>query len=170
MNRSYATENYQLVHPVLENRLAALQVDLNEVQLERFASREQHIMQVYCSRYLNQAYRFYQKLMGLCYADPPFSQLPKVLTKITLEGARVVLCSPGWGTTGEHAFWRRLLDRMTVGRSELPNGPVYVPEDSQETMPSLECRRFLSILDGSLNPVPVSDLDQVVLKEVMAET
>ena len=28
---------------------------------------------------------------------------------------------------------------------------------------------FLSIVDGSLNPVPVSDLDEVVLKELMAE-
>ena len=33
MNRSYRTENYQLVQPVLENGLAALQVDLNEVQV-----------------------------------------------------------------------------------------------------------------------------------------
>ena len=29
--------------------------------------------------------------------------------------------------------------------------------------------QFLSIVDGSLNPVPVNDLDQVVLKELMAE-
>ena len=42
--------------------------------------------------------------MGLCYANPPFSQLSKVLTKIALEGARVVLCTPDWGTTGEHAY------------------------------------------------------------------
>ena len=32
--------------------------------------------------------------MGLCYANPPFSQLAKVLTKIALKGARVVLCTP----------------------------------------------------------------------------
>ena len=59
--------------------------------------------------------------MGLCYANPPFSQHSKVLTKVALEGARVVLCTPDWGTTGEHAYWRRLLDRMTVGRTELPD-------------------------------------------------
>ena len=55
VNRSYRTENYQLVRPVLENGLAALQVDLNEVQVELFASKEQHMMQLYCSRYLNNA-------------------------------------------------------------------------------------------------------------------
>ena len=59
MNRSYRTENYPLVRPVLENGLAALQVDLNEIQVELFASKEQHMMQLYCSRYLDNAYCFY---------------------------------------------------------------------------------------------------------------
>ena len=56
-----------------------------------------------------------------------------------------------------------------MGRTELPNGLIYVPEDSQETMPAPEWGSFLSIVDGSPNPVPVSDLDQVVLKQLMAK-
>ena len=168
VSRSYQAEEYWLVRPVLENEMAALQVDLNEVQVEFFASKEQHMMQLYCSQYLKNTYRFYWRSTGLCYANPPFSQLAKVLTKIALEVARVILCTPDWGTTGEYAYWRCLLDHMTVGRTELPNGPIHVPEDSQETTPALEWGSFLSIKDGSLNPVPVSDLDQVVLKEVMA--
>ena len=71
-------------------------------------------------------------------------------------------------TTGRHVYWRRLSDGMRVGRTELPNGPIYVHGDSQGTMPAPEWGSFLSIVDGSLNPVPVSDLDQVVLKELMA--
>ena len=126
-------------------------------------------MQLYCSGYLNNAHRFNRESTGLCYANPPIFQLTKVLTKIALEGARVVLCTPDWGTTDEHAFWRRLLDRTTVGSPELPNGPIYAPEDSQETMPAPEWGSFLSIVDGSPNPVPVRDLDQVVLKELVAE-
>ena len=62
-----------------------------------------------------------------------------------------------------------LLDRMTVGRSELPDGPIYVPDGSQDTMQATEWSSFLSIADGSLNPVPVSDLDQVVVKELMTK-
>ena len=69
-------------------------VDLNEVHVELFVCKEQHMMQLYCSRYLNNAYRFYWRSMGLCYAKTPFSQLAKVLTKIALKGARVVLCTP----------------------------------------------------------------------------
>ena len=81
----------------------------------------------------------------------------------------MVLCTPDFDTTGEHVYWRRSLDRMTLGRTELPDGPIYVPKDSQETMPAPEWGSFLSIADGALNPVPVSDPDQVVLKELMAE-
>ena len=66
-------------------------VDLNEVQVELFASKEQHMMQLYCLRYLNNAYRFYWRSMGLCHANPPFPQLAKVLIKIALKGARVVI-------------------------------------------------------------------------------
>ena len=52
------------------------------------------MMQLYCSRYLNNACRFYWRSMRLCYPNPPFSQLAKVLTQIALKGARVVLCTP----------------------------------------------------------------------------
>ena len=64
-------ENYQLARHVLENGLAALQVNLDEIQVELFASRQQHIMQLYCARPLNNAFRFFWKAMGLAYANPP---------------------------------------------------------------------------------------------------
>ena len=126
-------------------------------------------MQLYCSRYLNDTYGFYWRSMGLCYANPPFFQIAKVLTKVAREGWRLVLCTPDSGTTGEHAYGRRLLDSLSVGRTELLNGPMYVPEDSRENMPAPEWGSFLSIVDGSLNPVPVRHLDQVVLKELTAK-
>ena len=57
----YRTENYQLARHVLENGLAALQVTLDEIQVEGFASQQQHIMQLYCSKQLNNAFRFLWK-------------------------------------------------------------------------------------------------------------
>ena len=58
---------------------------------------------------------------------------------------------------------------MTLGRVQLPDGPFYVPEDSDTAIQAPEWASFLSIVDGSINPVPLCDLDQVLLKEVMAE-
>ena len=54
---NYRTENYQSARHVLENGLAALQVNLDEIQVELFASQQQHIMQLYCSKQLNNAFR-----------------------------------------------------------------------------------------------------------------
>ena len=79
------------------------------------------------------------------------------------------MCTPDLGCSGEHAYWRRMLDRMTVGRVQLPDSPIYVPEDSDTAMQPPEWASFLSIIDVSLNPVPLYDLDQVLLKEIMAE-
>ena len=94
---NYRTENYQLARHVLENRLAALRVTLDEIQEELFASQQQHIMQLYCSKHLNNAFGFFRKTIGLAYANPPFSLLAKILTKIAYEGGRVVMCTPDWG-------------------------------------------------------------------------
>ena len=91
---NYRTENHQLARHVLENGLAALQVNLDEIQVELFASQQQHIMQLYSSKQMNNAFRFFWKAMGLAYANPPFSLLEKVLTKIAYEGGRVVMCTP----------------------------------------------------------------------------
>ena len=166
---NYCTENYQLARHFLEIGLAALQVSPDEIQVELFASQQRHIMQLYCSKHLNNAFRFFWKAMGLAHASHAFSLLAKVLTKIAYEGGRVVMCTPHWGCSGEHAYWRLMLDRMTVGRVQLPDGPIYVPEDSNTAMQAPEWASFSSIADGSLNPAPLCDPDQVLLKDVMAE-
>ena len=90
---NYHTENYPLARHVLEKGLAALQVTLDEIQVELFASQRQHVMQLYFLKHLNNAFRFFWKAMGLAYANPPFSLLAKVLPKslIREEG---LSCAP----------------------------------------------------------------------------
>ena len=72
VNRSHRIESYQLLQPVLGNGVVALQVDLNEVQVQSFANNEKHVMQLYCLQNLNNAYHFHWRSMGWCYANPPF--------------------------------------------------------------------------------------------------
>ena len=91
---NYRTGTYPLARQVPETGLAALQVTLDEIQVELFASQQQHIMQLFCLKHMNNAFRFFWKAMGLAYANPPFSLLPKVLTKIADEGGRVLMCTP----------------------------------------------------------------------------
>ena len=70
VNWSYGTGNYLVVRPDLENRLASLQVELNDVQVESFTSKEEHMMQLYCSRYVNNAYPLYWRLIGCAMLTP----------------------------------------------------------------------------------------------------
>ena len=83
---NYHTENYQLAPHLLENRLGVLQVSVDEIQAELFASQHLHLMQLLCSKNLNNAFRFLWKAGGVGYADPPFSLPAKVLTEIAYEG------------------------------------------------------------------------------------
>ena len=94
----------------------------------------------------------------LCFANPAISQLAKVLTKIALEGARVVLFTPKKDSPETHAYCMHLLHHTTVRRTEFPNGPIYVPEDSQDTMSAPGWGCLLSIVDCSLTHVPVVTL------------
>ena len=110
--------------------------------MELFASKQQHFIQLYCSKHLNDAFCFFWKAMGLAYANPPFSLLAKVLTQIAYEGVRVVMCTPDSGCSGEHAYWRRMQDQVTVGRVQLPDDLIYVPEDSDTAMQALEWASF----------------------------
>ena len=120
---NYCTGNYPLARHILQKGLAALQESLDGIHFELFASKQQHIMQLYCSKHMNNAFCFLRKAMSLAYANPPFSLLAKVLTKIASEGGRVVMCTPDWGCSGVHAYSRQMLDRMTVGRVQLPDCP-----------------------------------------------
>ena len=78
---NYRTENYQLLWHVLENGLAALQVSLDDIQVELFASQHQLLMQFYGSKHLNNAFGFFWNALGLACANPLFSLVAKVLTK-----------------------------------------------------------------------------------------
>ena len=64
--------------------------------MEFFASQQQHVMQLYCSKHLHNTFRFFWKAMGLAYAKPPFSLLAKVLTKMAYEGGKAVMFTPDW--------------------------------------------------------------------------
>ena len=81
----------------------------------------------------------------------------------------MVLCTPDWGCSGEHIYWRQLRDRITVGRVQIPDTPICVLEDSDTAMQALEWASFLFFVDGCLNALPQCVLDHVLLKEVMAK-
>ena len=121
------TEDYQLLGDVLDQGLKELGYSREDLNVELFASDKQHLLDLYCSKGKNCCYKLYWPSFGMAYGNPRFSELGKVLTKVALEHARMVLCSPDWGAHGRNEYWRTLLDKLTLTSIKLPDDAIYVP-------------------------------------------
>ena len=106
----------------------------------------------------------------MAYGNPRFSELGKVLTKVALERSRMVLCSPDSGAHGGNEYWRTLLDKLTLTFIQLPDDAIYVPLGRKTPIGKPGWGSMLSVMDGSLAPVPWEDLDSAMLQEIQRES
>ena len=164
------TDEYQLLGDVLGQGLKQLGYSREDVNVELFASDKQHVLDLYCSKGKNCCYKFYWPSFGMAYGDPRFSELGKVLTKVALERSRMVLCSPDWGAHGGNEYWCTLLDKLTVTSIQLPDDAIYVPLGRKTPIIKPGCGSMLSVVDGSLAPVPWEDLNPAMVQEIQRES
>ena len=107
---------------------------------------------------------------GIAYGNPRFNEIGKVLTKVALERSRMVLCSPDWGAHGGNEYWRTLLDKLTLTPVQLPDDAIYVPLDRETPIGKPGQWSMLSVVGGSLAPVPWEDLDPAMVQEIQPES
>ena len=163
-------EDYQLLGDVLDQGLRELGYSREDLTVELFASDKQHVLDLYCSKGENCCYEFYWPSFGMAYGNPRFSELGKVLTKVALERSRMVLCSPDWGAHGGNEYWRTLLDKLTLTSIQLPDDAIYVPLGRKTPIRKPGWGSMLSVVDGSLAPVPWEDLDSAMVQEIQRES
>ena len=157
------TEDYQLLGDVLDQVLKELGYSQEDLNVELFASNKQHVLDLYCSKGKNCCYKFYWPSFGMAYGNPRFSEFGKVLTKVALERSRMVLCSPDWGAHGGNECWRTLLDKLILTSIQLPDDAIYVPLGRKTPIGKPGWGGMLSLVDGSLAPVPWEDLDPAMV-------
>ena len=114
-------EAYSLLPSLREQVL----IDLGDLRLtvDLYANLKNHTEPLYCTP-LNSCYAQNWHYFQLCWANPPWSHLEKMVTKAVLDGAQVMVICPDWGQTGEAAAWRPFLDRMTKVRVPIPDVPL----------------------------------------------
>ena len=147
------TEDYQLLGEVLDQGLKELGYSREDLSVELFASNKQHVLDLYCSKGKICSYKFYWPSFGMAYGNPRFSELGKVLTKVALEGSRMVLCSPEWGAHGGNVYWRTLLDRLTISSVRLPDEAICVPLGRKTFIGKPGWGSMLSAVDEGLEAV-----------------
>ena len=153
------TEDYQLLGDVLDQGLNELRYSGEDLNVEVFASDKQRVLDLYCSKGKNCCYKFYWPSFGMAYGNPRYSELGKVLTKVALERSRMVLCSPDWGAHGGNEYWCTLLDKLTLTSIQLLDDAIYVPLGRKTPIGKPGWGSMLSVVDGSLAPVPWEDLE-----------
>ena len=138
--------------------------------MELFASDKQHVLYLYCSKGKRCPYKFYRPFFAMAYENPRCSELGKVLTKVALERSRMVLCSPDRGAHGGDEYWCTLLDKLTLTSIQLPDDGIYVPQGRKTPIGKNAWGSGLSLVDGSLAPVPWEDLDSAMVQEIQRES
>ena len=161
------TEDYQLLREVLDQGLKELGYSREDLSVELFASDQQHVLDLYCSKGKNCSYKFYPPSFGIAYGNPRFSELGKVLTKVALERSRMVLCSPDHGG---NKYWRTLLDRLTISSVRLPDEAIYVPLARKTPIGKPGWGSMLSVVDESLTFIPWEDLDSTLVQGIQRES
>ena len=164
------TEDCQLLGDVLDQGLKELGYSREDLNVELFASDKQHVLDLYCSKGKNCCYKFYWPSFGMAYENPRFSELGKVLTKVALECSRMVLCSPNWGAHGGNEYWRTLLDKLTLTSIQLPDDAIYVPLGRKTPIEKPGWGSMLSVVGGSLAPLPWEHLDPAMVQEIQRES
>ena len=164
------TEDYQLLGDVLDQDLKHFGYSWEDLSVELFASDKQHVLDLHCSKGKNCCYKFYWPSFGMAHGNPRFSELGNVLTKVALERSRMVLCSPDWGAHGGNEYWRTLLNKLTLTSIQLPDDTIYVPLGRKTPIGKPGRGSMLSVVDGSLAPVPWEDLDPAMVQEIQRES
>ena len=164
------TEDYQLLGEVLDQGLKELGYSREDLSVALFASDKQHVLDLYCSRGNNCCYKFYLPSFRMAYGNPRFSELGKVLTRVAVERSRMVLCSPDWGAYGGNAYWRTLLDRLTISSVRLPDEAIYVPLGRRTPIGKPGWGSILSVVEEGLTSIPWEDLDSTLVRATQQES
>ena len=131
--------------------------------VDLYANPKNHTEPLYCTA-LNSCYAYNWHDFQLCWANPPWSHLEKMVTKAVLDRAQVVVICPDWGRTGEAAAWRPSLDRMTKVRVRIPDVPLYLPDGASSPLPAPRWGSIASLIDGNDCDISLDELNPQVVK------
>ena len=101
------------------------------------------------------------------WANPPFEDVKKVLTKACLEPCRLVVVIPVWKSGG----WQQLLDKIMVGQYIVPHyTPLFERAVGPGLLPGKHWTVSVNYIDTFEHKVVQDDLDPLLVREIEAET
>ena len=131
--------------------------------VDLYANPKNYTEPLYCTL-LNSCYAYNWHDFHLCWANPPWSHLEKMVTKAFLDRAQVLVICPDWGQTGEAAAWRPFLNRMTKVRVPIPDVPLSLPDGATSPLPAPRWGSIVSLIDGNDFDISLDELNPHLVK------
>jgi hypothetical protein len=165
--RLYKRESYTLVKDVKAEVLQKLDINPVRLTIDLFANHKNAQEVLYCTRENSAFFYDWSSLIpstsSLLWANPPFSQLDRVLTKVAMESVQIVIVTPDWGDCP----WRQLLEKLSVSQVQVPSGmSLYQADGCAKTLPPPSWNTLVSFLDSKTVKVPRHELDSHLVKWV----
>ena len=99
-----------------EEVLKNLEVFPSLIEVDLFANHKNFQHHLYCTRENSSFSYDWSSLTSspssLLWANPPFSQLERVLMKVAMEPQRIIMVTPDWGDSP----WRQILEKLSVAQ------------------------------------------------------
>jgi hypothetical protein len=164
--RIFKTESYTVVPGVKDTIFADLEVQKEKVAIDLFANYMNHQEPLFCTRKNSAFFYDWRKLSkedGYIWANPPFSQLDKVLVKIALEPCSMLLVTPNW----PNCAWMRVLEKLASRQSFIPaETPVYRGDASSKVLPPPPWETIVSLITPESVKINLHELDPKIVKHV----
>ena len=149
VHKRKSRENYRLLPHIRDQALWDIGVLKEWVQADLFACKQNATHPVYIDKRRDAFTYSWDRLLSdpqhVLWANPPFSMMEQVVTKIILEPTRVVLVTPEWR---DYPWWKPL-DFITVARTYIPaSQAIYKGDCQRQTLPAPGWRTVVSLVDS----------------------
>ena len=170
VTKVFRNESYTLITPVRIQCLLDLGVNPLELSIDLFANNLNHIHDLFLTR-SNNAFLYDWNALSengalTLLANPPFSQLPKVVSKICLEPCRMVLVTPVW----KSEKWYQILEKIAIQQVFVEEDTPLYQSDDRKILPSPKWQTVVSLIDTTKRNVPFSSLEPIPVKFVQGKT
>ena len=159
--RSSRREAYSLL-PSLREQVLIDPGDLRPT-VDLYANPKNHTEPLYCTP-LNSCYAYNWHNFQLCWANPPWSHLEKMVTKAVLARAQVKLICTDRSQTREAATRRPFFNRMTKVCVPIRDVPLYLRDGATSPLPAPRWGSIASLIDGNDCEISLDELNPQVVK------
>jgi hypothetical protein len=141
-----------------------------QVQIDMFASQKDAQEKLFMTEF-NSAWNYnWEEICPegqILWANPPFEEIKKVITKACLEPCKLILVTPSWNKAG----WKFLLEEIKEKEELVPAFfPVYERNSGKELLPGRHWATKITLINTTKVRVPKIKLDPILVREIESES